>query len=282
MQFRAGRRTFDLNRQVLVMGILNTTPDSFSDGGVHVNVDTAVGAALQMLADGADIVDVGGESSRPGAEPVSAEEECRRVVPVIRELRQASDCVISVDTWKSQVAAEAVEAGADVINDISGFRRDPDLRKVAADLGTGCVAMHMRGTPETMQAQTDYRDIVADINEYFSETLEMMADAGVNKECVSLDPGIGFSKTAEQNLNLIARLCEFGVHGRPLLLGPSRKSFIGKVLKISTASERTWGTAATVACCVANGARIIRVHDVAAMSQVCRMTRAIVDAGKEE
>ena len=265
----------DLATRPLIMGILNVTPDSFSEQGLNYDPLKAIEAARAMHEAGADIIDIGGESSRPGAEAISAEEECQRVLPVIKELADMG-MTISIDTWKSDVAAQAVEAGAQIINDISGFRRDPELKAVAAAHNVGVIAMHMRGTPQTMQDFTDYDDLIMDINHYFSESIELLESAGVQKESIVLDPGIGFSKTVSQNLELIAKLDRFLIHGRPVLLGPSRKSFIGKLLHIEEPTARLWGTAASISTAVLRGARIFRVHDVKEMKQVAEMTMGIL------
>ena len=237
MIFQAKDLRFDLNRRVLLMGILNVTPDSFSEQGLNFDPARALAAALAMAAAGADIIDVGGESTRPGAAPVAA--------------------------------------GAQIINDISGFRHDQELVRVAAATGAGCVVMHMRGTPQTMQQFTEYRDLVGEIDAYFRDALAALRAAGIPAERVCLDPGLGFSKTAAQNLTLINRLDAFAGHGRPLLVGPSRKSFIGKVLNLDEPQDRVWGTAAAVASAVLRGARLVRVHDVAPMRQVCDLALAI-------
>lgn len=275
MIFQAKDLRFNLSRRVLLMGILNVTPDSFSERGLNFDPERALAAGLAMAAAGADIIDVGGESTRPGAAPVSAEEEARRVVPVIQALRARHEVPISVDTSKAAVAAAALAAGAQIVNDVSGFRQDPELIRVAAANGAGCVVMHMRGTPQTMQQFTEYQDLVGEINAYFRDTLAALQAAGIPAERVCLDPGLGFSKTAAQNLTLINRLDAFAGHGRPLLVGPSRKSFIGKVLDLEDPLERSWGTAAAVASAVLRGARLVRVHDVAPMRQVCDLALAI-------
>ena len=275
MKFRTKSSAYDLSRRVLLMGILNVTPDSFSEGGIHYRYEDAVTAGLRMLEDGADIIDIGGESTRPGAEPVSVQEEVDRVIPVIQELSKQSDAAISIDTWKSKVAEEAVTAGASIINDISGFMRDPELKAVAAEAGVGCVAMHMRGTPQTMQDFTEYVDLIREIDDVFNDIMTTLVTAGVAEDAIVLDPGIGFSKTVEQNLQLVKHLDELQGHGRPILLGPSRKSFIGKTLGIDDPGDRVWGTAAAVAYGIAKGARIIRVHDVPEMRQVIDMASAM-------
>jgi dihydropteroate synthase len=276
VRFSYKDQTIDLSCRALVMGILNVTPDSFSDGGRHAAVDTALAGALQMLQDGADIIDIGGESTRPGSAEISVEQELERVVPVICELRKSAPAaIISIDTSKGAVARAAMNAGADIINDISGFHRDPGMAEVAAKTNAGCVAMHMRGIPATMQQFTEYDDLIGEINHFFEETIQMLADAGVRHDRICLDPGIGFSKTVEQNLELIDRLDAFLVHDCPVLLGPSRKSFIGKTLGIEDPGERVWGTAAAVSAGILRGARILRVHDVKEMRQVTDLAMAI-------
>lgn len=268
--------SYDLGRRALVMAILNVTPDSFSEEGANFERDKAIAAGLAMAEAGADIIDVGGESTRPGAEPVDADEEARRVAPVIRALRQRLELPISIDTSKAAVARTAIDAGANIINDISGFRRDPEMPELARATGAGAIVMHMRGTPQTMQQFTDYDNLVGELNAYFEASMALLAAAGVAPEAVALDPGIGFSKTVEQNLQLVNELDRFAVHGRPILLGPSRKSFIGKTLRIDNARDRVWGTAAAVTLGLARGARIVRVHDVAEMRQVCDLTMAML------
>ena len=259
------------------MGILNITPDSFSEKGANFSTEVAVQAGLKMVDEGADIIDIGGESTRPGADPVSAGEEIDRVIPVIQGLRAKTSTPLSIDTYKSEVARLALENGADIINDISGFHRDKNMVDVAKEFSSGCIVMHMQGTPETMQNFTQYTDIILEISDFFSATFSMLENAGISRECVCIDPGIGFSKDAGQNLHLIKSLSAFSHFGRPILVGPSRKSFIGNVLNIDCPAERIWGTAAAVSVSLANGATLFRVHDVAQMKQVCEMTNAIIN-----
>ncbi len=275
MIFRCRQHEFDLTRRVLLMGILNVTPDSFSEHGENYAPARAVASGVALAAAGADVLDVGGESTRPGAPPVGAAEERARVVPVIRGLREHLTLPISVDTYKADVARAALAAGADIINDISGFRRDPGMAAVAAETGAGAIVMHMRGTPQTMQQQTEYADLFGELDAFFADAIARLTAAGVAREAIVLDPGIGFAKTAAQNLQLINGLDHFAGHGRPLLLGPSRKSFIGKTLGIDDPGQRQWGTAAAVACGIARGARLVRVHDVAEMRQVRDLAAAI-------
>ncbi len=263
------------------MGVLNVTPDSFSDGGNFVDVNTAVERARKMAGTGADIIDIGGESTRPGATPVAAEEELRRVVPVVERLR---DLVVSVDTTKSVVAEKALAAGARIVNDISALRFDTRMIDVVRDTGAGVVLMHMQGTPQTMQQGPRYDDVVAEVTSFLAERIAFAVSQGLKKSQIAVDPGIGFGKTVEHNLQLLARLGEFGSLGCPVVVGTSRKSFLGKVLaatgtgRASAADARLWGTAATVAWAVAQGARVVRVHDVAEMTDVVRMVEAIRQA----
>lgn len=267
-----------MGRRVLVMGIVNVTPDSFSDGGRCATPEAAVAHGLQLAAEGGDILDVGGESTRPGAAPVSAAEELARVLPVIRGLRAHCDLPISVDTWKAEVARAALEAGADIVNDISGLQRDPVMLEVLRSSRAGLVLMHMRGTPETMQQHTNYADLAGEIRAFFATALRQAAAAGIAPERIALDPGLGFSKTAAQNLELIRRLPEFLELGRPLLLGPSRKSFIGKILggeMPPPAAARDWGTAAAAAVCVLAGATILRIHQVSGLRDAVRVAAAL-------
>ena len=270
-RFRGGH--WCLGERTLVMGILNVTPDSFSDGGCGDTPEAAVARGLELVRQGADVLDIGGESTRPGAAPVSAEEECRRIVPVIRGLRAQVAVPLSVDTTKAAVAEAAIAAGAQIVNDISAFRRDPAMPALVRSSGAGAILMHMRGTPADMQCHTSYGDLVQEICDYFSETLEICDRAGIAREAIMLDPGVGFSKTAEQNAVLLFALPRFRQLGCALLVGPSRKSFIGKLLPGEPPPPaRVWGTAAAVAVCVLAGADLVRVHDVAEMRQVVTVT----------
>lgn len=271
--WQTSRRELSLARP-LIMGILNATPDSFSDSSHHFDPQQALDRALEMVEQGVDIIDIGGESTRPGAQPVSEELELQRVVPVIRLLAERVSCPLSVDTWKSAVAQGAMDAGAEIINDISGLTFDPRVAQVASRTGAGVVLMHTRGTLETMHNTTTYRDLLGEVAQELSVSLELALSAGIKPERVVLDPGIGFSKNAEGNLELLRRLRELSVLGPPLLVGTSRKSFIGKALG-RDASQRVHGTAATVALAVANGASILRVHDVAEMRDAADMAHAI-------
>lgn len=262
-------------QRTLVMGILNVTPDSFSDGGAYFSPETALSRAEEMVREGADLIDVGGESTRPGAEPVPLEEEIRRVLPVVQGLVQRG-YIISVDTTKGEVAELVLKAGAHIINDISGLRFNPDLAKIVAKHHAGLVIMHSRGTPQDMQTLTDYEDLIGEIYEFLAGQVDFALSQGVSSEKIIIDPGIGFAKTVEQNLEILRRLPEFKSLGYPILVGPSRKSFIGAVLGGLPPSERIEGTSASVALAIAGGARILRVHDVKAMVRVCRVAEAIL------
>jgi dihydropteroate synthase len=269
-------KILDLGNRTHVMGILNATPDSFSDGGHFAAADRALAHAHAMAAAGADIIDIGGESSRPGALPITEEEELRRIIPLLERLSSELTVPLSVDTYKSSVARKALEAGASVINDISGLRFSPDMAKVAADFGAAVVIMHIKGTPRDMQQNPVYADVVTEVRAYLEEGIELAVRSGVDWEKIMVDPGIGFGKNLEHNLTLLGRLDEFRSLGRPIVLGTSRKKFIGTILDIPVPEQRVHGTAATVALGIERGAKIVRVHDVARMTQVARMTDAII------
>ncbi len=266
----------DLSRRARVMGILNVTPDSFSDGGRHPGLEAALEHARQMIAEGAEIIDVGGESTRPGAPEVSAEDEIARVVPVIAALREEWEGMISIDTMKAAVAVAGLAAGADIVNDVSGLVSDPEMAGVCAAGGCGVVAMHMQGCPRTMQLAPHYEDVVAEVREFFEERLETLVAAGITREAICFDPGIGFGKNLEHNLELLRALDRLGVGGRPLLLGVSRKSFIGKVLGTIDLASREWPTVAMTARAREQGVMLHRVHAVKANVQALRMTEAIL------
>jgi dihydropteroate synthase len=275
MSWKTSRRELLLDRP-LIMGILNVTPDSFSDGGRYLDPHKALEGALKMEADGADIIDIGGESTRPGAPAVTADEELRRILPVIEQLVGRISCPISVDTWKSEVAEGALNAGAEIVNDISGFGFDPRMAAVTAQSGAGSVLMHTRGAPDVMQHNTFYKDLIGEIFEGLQCSLDAAVSAGIERERIVVDPGIGFAKNADGNIEVLRRLREFASLGVPLLVGTSRKSFIHKVLGREP-DESLMGTAATVALAVANGASILRVHDVREMRDVADMAHAIVN-----
>ena len=274
--FRFKDHKIDLSNRVLVMGILNITPDSFSENGLNFHPEVAVKNGLKMIDEGADIIDIGGESTRPGADPITDQEEIRRVLPVIRELRRQSEIPISIDTYKSRVAIDSLKNGADIINDISGFQSDSAMKNVAKKFGAGCIIMHMRGTAKTMQSDLNYNDIIGEIINFFRQTTAMLLNTGIGHDYICLDPGIGFAKNVDQNLYLIRNLSIFTQLGWPLLLGASRKSFIGKTLEVDSPSDRIWGTAATLCYAICHGVNIVRVHDVQKMRQVCDMATAIL------
>lgn len=263
------------NRRTLVMGILNLTPDSFSDGGLFISVGAAVEHAERMVAEGADIIDVGGESSRPGADSVPAEVEMDRVLPVIERLAKAIETPISIDTYKSSVARYALDAGACIVNDISALRGDPDMARIVAEAGVPVVLMHMKGTPRNMQLDPRYDSLISEIISFLKARIQAAVDAGISPDRIIVDPGIGFGKTVAHNLEIIRRLREFKSLGKSILIGTSRKSFIGKVLGLPV-DDRLEGTAATVALAISGGADIVRVHNVKEMARVARMTDAIM------
>lgn len=256
-----GRRKLALGARPLVMGILNVTPDSFSDGGKHVDLDSATAAALAMEADGADIIDIGGESTRPYSDPVDADEELRRVIPLIKAIHGKIKIPISIDTSKAAVAEAATTAGAEIINDVTGLEGDPQMRAVAAKSGVGVCVMHMRGTPQTMQDDPQYDNVVEEIYDYLIQRREYCTRLGLSHDRICLDPGIGFGKTHEHNLTLLQATERFASIGSPLLIGHSRKGFIGKLLG-DKAADRTAATIGVSLAVAAAGANVIRVHDV--------------------
>lgn len=258
----------------LVMGVLNVTPDSFSDGGRYLDPGAAVKHALEMVEEGADLIDIGAESSRPGAEPVPESEELRRLIPVVQEVCRQVRIPVSVDTAKAAVAGAAIEAGAAMVNDISACQADPSMANVVAEAGAGLVLMHMQGTPRTMQQAPRYGSVVDEVREFLRARMQAAVRAGIAADHILLDPGIGFGKNLEHNLMLLAGLDAFQSLGRPILVGVSRKAFIGGVLGRRT-DDRLMGTAAAVAAAVLRGARVVRVHDVKAMRDVVRMVHAI-------
>ncbi|MGP1384249.1 MAG: dihydropteroate synthase [Thainema sp.] len=271
-------RTFEWGQRTYLMGILNVTPDSFSDGGQFNTLNSALEQAQRMAEAGADILDIGGQSTRPGAEQITLEAEIERVIPIIQTLRQMdwmTTVPISVDTTRAEVAKCAIAAGADIINDISGGMFEPEILSVAAALNVPIILMHMRGTPQTMQQMTDYTDLVGDIAAAIQQQVETAIAADIKPEYIALDPGIGFAKTAEQNIKLLRHLPELRALGYPLLVGTSRKSFIGKIINQPDPQRRIWGTAATCCAAIANSADILRVHDVAEMADVCKVADAI-------
>jgi dihydropteroate synthase len=256
------------------MGVVNVTPDSFSDGGLYLDAEAAIAHGRELATAGAEVLDVGGESTRPGADPVDAEEELRRVVPVIRGLGDCG-CELSVDTSKAEVAVAALDAGATIVNDVTALRGDPGMASLCAERGATVVLMHMLGEPRTMQDDPRYGDVVAEVKGFLAERLESAMAAGIAEERVWLDPGIGFGKTAAHNMELLRRLGELRELGRPLVIGTSRKSFIGKV-DGSAAGERLGGTIASSVLAAAEGAAVLRVHDVAEVGQALAVTAAIL------
>ncbi len=278
----------NLGKSPCIMGILNVTPDSFSDGGKFFNFEQAVTQGRKLAEQGADILDIGGESSRPFAEPVSKAEEIQRVVPVIKELSSLIDIPISIDTVKSDVAEKALDAGASIINDISSFEKDPMVADLAAERGVPVVMMHMKGTPETMQLNPEYDDLIKEIIDYFVKRVEFALTRGIKRENIVLDPGIGFGKTVKHNLVILKELSRFEKLGFPLLIGSSRKSFIQKILSrkgnqgtenITPASEECeTGTLASVAAAFLNGGHIVRVHDVAKVKPFLHILDSIKSA----
>ncbi len=266
----------EMQNRTLVMGILNVTTDSFSDGGRFFDASAAIRHGAQMLEDGADIIDVGGESTRPGSEPVGIEEEIRRVVPVITELRKLTNLPISIDTYHAAVAQAALDSGATIINDISGMMFDLNVRRVAACARCPVILMHIKGTPRDMQKNPSYTDLMGEIVDYLRGRIDDVIQAGVDEHSIIIDPGIGFGKLPSHNLEILRRLSELKSIGRPVLVGTSRKATIGHVLGGLSTDERLEGTAATVALSIASGASIVRVHDVKQMKRVVLMTDAIL------
>jgi dihydropteroate synthase len=277
MQVR--ERSFNWGERTYLMGVLNVTPDSFSDGGEFNTLTAALAQAQRLVKAGADIIDIGGQSTRPGAEQISVEEELNRVLPVVEAVSSVLSVPISVDTTRAVVAQKAVEAGADMVNDISGGIFDPEMLPVVAQLGVPLALMHMRGTPQTMQQLTEYQDLVGEIYEFLENRIAAAVKAGIERSHLIVDPGIGFAKTAEQNLEILRQLPRFRSLGVPLLVGVSRKSFIGRILNQPDPKGRVWGTAAACCAAIAGWADILRVHDVLEMHDVCRVADAIWRTG---
>jgi dihydropteroate synthase len=260
------------------MGILNVTPDSFYDGGAFFSTGRAVDHALQLSREGADIIDVGGESTRPGSKPTSLEEELARVVPVVRGIRKHSDVPLSVDTYKAEVAQRALDAGADIINDISALTFDEEMTRVVAQAGVPVVMQHIKGTPRDMQIDPHYDDVIAEIKKFFIERIAFARSRGIDEAKIIIDPGIGFGKRVQDNLAIIKHLDNFKELGRPLLIGTSMKSFIGQVLGTKVISERLEGTLASIAISLWNGADIVRVHDVGKARKIALFMKALMEA----
>jgi dihydropteroate synthase len=279
-RLRLPSRTLVLGERTLVMGVLNVTPDSFSDGGKFLDTERAVSGALEIERDGADILDIGGESTRPGSDAISADEQLARILPVLKKLRGKLKIPISVDTQSAAVAHAAIEAGAETINDISALRHDPQMAAVAKSSRVPIILMHMRGEPRTMQHGPFARDVMKDIADGFRAALRRAQHAGIRQSQILLDPGIGFGKNYKQNFEILARLPELSKFGCPIVIGTSRKAFIGAALGNLPSDERMWGTAATVVASILGGAHIIRVHNVKEMAQVAKITDRILAARK--
>jgi len=269
-------RVIELENKSYVMGILNTTPDSFSDGGEFLDINKALKRAEIMLEEGADFIDIGGESTRPGALKVSLDEELKRVIPVIEAIkREFPESIVSIDTYKSKVALEAVNCGADIINDISGLKFDSNMAKTVVEKRVPVIIMHIKGTPENMQKNPVYKNLLNEISDYFRESLNILKEKGGNAKNVIIDPGIGFGKTFEHNLTILNRLGEFKSFGCPLLIGASRKSFIGAILNKDNAKERLFGSISAAVISAIKGAKIIRVHDVKETVEAIKVAEAI-------
>jgi dihydropteroate synthase len=267
---------FSWGKQTYIMGVLNVTPDSFSDGGQFNSLDLAMAQAQHMVAAGAHLLDIGGQSTRPQADEVPLVEELNRVVPVIRALRRTGESIaISVDTTRGAVARAAVEAGADLVNDISGATYDPEMLSIVSELQVPIALMHIRGTPKTMQQLTDYSDLMAEIYEFLARRVEAAVAAGITPDRIIVDPGIGFAKTCEQNLEILRKLPHLRSLGCPILVGVSRKSFIGRILNQPDPIQRIWGTVAACSAAIASRTDILRVHDVAPLQEVCKVSDAI-------
>lgn len=272
-KLRLRDKELELGKRTLVMGVLNVTPDSFSDGGLYLDPKRAEERAWEMVEEGADIIDIGAESTRPGAEPLPLEEELRRVMPVLEALGPSFPVPISIDTYKAKVAEEALKAGASIVNDISGLGFDQDMAEVVAHYGAALVIMHIKGTPKDMQLNPTYGDVLGEIKAYLRERIEKAEKAGVRSDAIIVDPGIGFGKRLEHNLEIFRRMKELEELGKPILVGPSRKRFIGEILGVET-SQRLYGTLAAVAFSILQGVHIVRVHDV----KPCRQLVDVIDA----
>lgn len=261
-------------RDPLIMGIVNVTPDSFSDGGCFLAEEAAVAHAIKLVNEGADLLDIGGESTRPGASPVSAEEEIRRVIPVIEQLKAKVSIPISIDTSKANVARAALKVGATIVNDISGLQFDPEMIPLCAENRCGVIAMHIQGTPQTMQNEPHYENVVREITDYFNERMKTLTDGGIELDAIALDPGVGFGKTAQHNIEILSNVQQFQALGRPVLIGHSRKRFLQKVIGKSV-DERLFGTVGTSVGLAAQDVDILRVHDVAANRDAITAFQAI-------
>ena len=279
MRWKTKRRVIDLSKRSVVMGILNATPDSFSDGGLHAESTSALQRALEMVQEGAEIIDVGGESTRPGADSVSAELEMARVIPVIEQLRSESDVFISIDTTKASVARAALVAGADIVNDVSGLTADSEMVDVCVEFQAAVVVMHRQCMPKTMQDKPQYNDVLAEVLDYFHARYDILTKAGISAEALCFDPGIGFGKTLEQNFKLLAGVGEMSVHERPVLLGVSRKSFIGAALKIENPAARDAASVAVSVQARLAGCMLHRVHAVRETVEALRIAEEVLRYG---
>ena len=273
-------REIDLSRRGMIMGVINTTPDSFSDGGKFANAAQAIEHGRQMTRHGAGIIDVGGESTRPGADPIPADEELRRVIPVIKKLREEISGFISIDTSKAEVARAAIDVGASIINDVTGGRGDPEMFPLAAERDAAFIIMHMQGDPRTMQIDPRYDDVVAEVADFFRQRYERALEFGIDPMAIAFDPGIGFGKTLEHNLKLLGNLERLRVHDRPLVVGVSRKAFLGKIMQSKEMSDWLAPTIALTALLRARGANILRVHDVKPNVAALRAADAVLEAVK--
>jgi dihydropteroate synthase len=274
--WKIGDRIFDLSRQGLIMGVLNVTPDSFSDGGKFFAAEKAIEHGLKMAADGADIVDVGGESTRPGSEAIAVDEELRRVIPVIEKLRTKIDVPISIDTSKTEVALAAIQAGASIVNDVTGGRGDEGMLPLIAETKSALIIMHMQGTPRTMQKQPRYDDVVSEVADFFRQQYACAIGCNIDPMAIAFDPGIGFGKTLDHNLELLAQLERLRAHDRPLVIGVSRKSFLGKLIESPDMDDRGAPAVALTAVLRTRGADVFRVHDVKENVSAFRVTEAIL------
>jgi dihydropteroate synthase len=279
-QWKIAGQTIDVSQHALVMGVLNITPDSFSDGGRFFTAEKAIEHGVRMAEEGAQIIDVGGESTRPGAEPVPEEEELRRVIPVIEKLRAKIDTVISVDTSKAHIASEAIEAGASIVNDVTGGRGDKTMMPLVAEKKSGFIIMHMQGNPRTMQANPRYDDVVSEVADFFRQQYTRVLECGIDPMAIAFDPGIGFGKTLEHNLELLAQLERIRVHNRPLIVGVSRKSFLAKLTGLTEMSDRLAPAVALTSLLRTRGAGIFRVHDVKENVSALRVTEALLQRTK--
>jgi dihydropteroate synthase len=278
--WKVGKRVFDVSRHGLIMGVLNVTPDSFSDGGEFFTADKAMERGVQMAAEGAHIIDIGGESTRPGSEPVTVEEELRRVIPAIENLRSKLDVPISIDTSKADVARAAIQAGASIVNDVTGGRGDDQMLPLVAETKSAFIIMHMQGTPRTMQIAPRYTDVVTEISEFFRQQFARAIGLSIDPMAIAFDPGIGFGKTLEHNLELLAHLERLRVHDRALVVGVSRKSFLGKLIGSPDIRDRLTSGLALTSLLRARGADVVRVHDVRENVYALQVTEAILQRVK--